>query len=227
MSLHPIGLHLLTLVQLFYTIGHLRAGEEEAFPAPDNLQKMRRSVDNAESVGLYKTRNYSPPSRTSARRFPSAPATAVNQPARVHPAQSGSGVAALSSPGVQALINPRTTLATPVTAPAIYKHPLYFIQSGPAGMDVSRATPPATPYESRAVPMFSPAAPPSLSGPGYNTDFTPSLPKISEDTPTRVMVNTRSPFDPFRGRADADTSENTHFIPQSILYDRMLISYSS
>ncbi|RMZ91961.1 hypothetical protein DV736_g784, partial [Chaetothyriales sp. CBS 134916] len=40
--------------KLFYTGHGAGAGQEEAFPGPNNLQKMRRSVENAEHVGLYR-----------------------------------------------------------------------------------------------------------------------------------------------------------------------------
>ncbi|KAK5061355.1 hypothetical protein LTR84_007897 [Exophiala bonariae] len=42
--------------QLFFTRGHPNAGQEEKFPSPDNPSKMRRSVENAEHVGLYPSR---------------------------------------------------------------------------------------------------------------------------------------------------------------------------
>ncbi|RMD41465.1 hypothetical protein DV735_g3673, partial [Chaetothyriales sp. CBS 134920] len=40
--------------KLFYTGHGAGAGQEEPFPGPNNLQKMRRSVENAEHVGLYR-----------------------------------------------------------------------------------------------------------------------------------------------------------------------------
>lgn len=45
---------LLIIQQLFHVLGHPLAGREEQFPGPNNLQKMRRSIDNAETVGLLK-----------------------------------------------------------------------------------------------------------------------------------------------------------------------------
>lgn len=39
--------------QLFFVRGHPNAGQEEKFPDPDNPSKMRRSVENAEHIGLY------------------------------------------------------------------------------------------------------------------------------------------------------------------------------
>ncbi|KAI9672434.1 MAG: hypothetical protein M1829_004513 [Trizodia sp. TS-e1964] len=41
--------------KIFYTEGPL-TGQEEEFPSPDNLSKMRRSIANAEHVGLYAPR---------------------------------------------------------------------------------------------------------------------------------------------------------------------------
>jgi hypothetical protein len=46
-------------------VPHPRAGEEDEFPPPDNPSKMRRSVENAEHVGmaifcLYFSMPYSP-----------------------------------------------------------------------------------------------------------------------------------------------------------------------
>lgn len=41
--------------KIFHTTGPM-AGEEEAFPGPDNPSKMRRSVENAEHVGLFAPR---------------------------------------------------------------------------------------------------------------------------------------------------------------------------
>jgi hypothetical protein len=41
-------------LQIFFTGKHARAGEEEPFPSPDNASKMRRSVENAEHVGMFK-----------------------------------------------------------------------------------------------------------------------------------------------------------------------------
>ena len=43
---------LLTLCQLYVTGHGSNAGEEEDFPPPDNPSKMRRSVENAEHVGM-------------------------------------------------------------------------------------------------------------------------------------------------------------------------------
>ena len=42
--------------KLFFTGTHPNAGDEEEFPPPDNASKMRRSVENAEHVGLYPPR---------------------------------------------------------------------------------------------------------------------------------------------------------------------------
>lgn len=44
----------LTLLQLYKTGDGPDAGKEEPFPLPDNESKLRRSLDNAETVGLYK-----------------------------------------------------------------------------------------------------------------------------------------------------------------------------
>jgi hypothetical protein len=89
------------------------------------MQKMRRSVENAETVGLFPTRSYqpdgpmpSPPSdlRVIARRSPRAEASPSPYVFRA----TGSGLAALSSPGVQALLRggPVTPPATPVVPSA-------------------------------------------------------------------------------------------------------------
>ncbi len=48
-SLHT----LLTVSQLFIVGNFVNAGQEEKFPGPDNHSKMRRSVENAEHVGLF------------------------------------------------------------------------------------------------------------------------------------------------------------------------------
>jgi hypothetical protein len=40
-------------MQIFFTGNDTRAGEEEDFPLPDNASKMRRSVENAEHVGMF------------------------------------------------------------------------------------------------------------------------------------------------------------------------------
>lgn len=40
-------------LQIFYTGNHACAGDEEPFPSPDNASKMRRSVENAEHVGMF------------------------------------------------------------------------------------------------------------------------------------------------------------------------------
>jgi len=47
-------------LQLYITGPSSDAGQEEKFPAPDNPSKMRRSVENAEHVGLYKPTKFSP-----------------------------------------------------------------------------------------------------------------------------------------------------------------------
>ncbi|KAK5289501.1 hypothetical protein LTR99_001470 [Exophiala xenobiotica] len=46
------------------------AGEEEKFPTPDNHSKMRRSVENAEHVGLYIPRTLAPAARHPAPSTP-------------------------------------------------------------------------------------------------------------------------------------------------------------
>lgn len=43
----------LTAPQLFIAGNVPTAGQEERFPGPDNVSKMRRSIENAEHVGLY------------------------------------------------------------------------------------------------------------------------------------------------------------------------------
>lgn len=43
----------LTILKLYRAGNVTNAGQEEAFPGPDNHSKMRRSVENAEHVGLY------------------------------------------------------------------------------------------------------------------------------------------------------------------------------
>jgi len=47
--LNPLAYQL----QIFFTGKDPRAGEEEPFPPPDNASKMRRSVENAEHVGMF------------------------------------------------------------------------------------------------------------------------------------------------------------------------------
>ena len=42
--------------KIFHTNGSLSAGQEDSFPSPDNPSKMRRSVENAEHVGLFAPR---------------------------------------------------------------------------------------------------------------------------------------------------------------------------
>lgn len=41
------------LYQIFHTGTGQLAGSEDRFPGPDNPSKMRRSVENAEHVGMY------------------------------------------------------------------------------------------------------------------------------------------------------------------------------
>jgi hypothetical protein len=53
LTLLPIA-YLLTPSQLYFSDPDPRAGTEEPFPDPDNLQKMRRSMDNAETIGLFR-----------------------------------------------------------------------------------------------------------------------------------------------------------------------------
>jgi hypothetical protein len=59
---------LLTFLQLFAAGNVPNAGQEEPFPEPDNVSKMRRSVENAEHVGLYIPSHYTPPSPCPAPR---------------------------------------------------------------------------------------------------------------------------------------------------------------
>lgn len=141
---------------------------------------MRRSIENAETVGLYPQPSYSPdPFRDSfsistipARRqagpymLPSPPAS------RPAPAPR-SGIAALTSPGVQALINPPSSAlpTPPSTSSFTYSHPLL---SG--GGYVTPDTP-VTPAEPRAPLRSSSGA------------FNPYN-----------VVDTSSPSDPFSGR---------------------------
>ena len=145
---------------------------------------MRRSIENAECVGLYPQRPYSPdlsvgnaPISTLAptrQRFivPGPPARLALRPAP----SAGYGTAALSSPGVQALINPPITpLPTPPTTAAMtaFDHPL-------------------------------------LSAGGFTTPYTPVTPLVQPGAPMRSstgtnslnLVNTSSPSDPFTGRRD-------------------------
>ena len=42
--------------KIFHTNGSVLAGQEDNFPSPDNPSKMRRSVENAEHVGLFAPR---------------------------------------------------------------------------------------------------------------------------------------------------------------------------
>ncbi|KAK5014854.1 hypothetical protein LTR60_003153 [Cryomyces antarcticus] len=42
--------------KIFHTYPDARAGDEEAFPPPDNMSKMKRSLENAEHVGLFPPR---------------------------------------------------------------------------------------------------------------------------------------------------------------------------
>ena len=42
-----------TIWQIFHTGFGPLAGTEDRFPGPDNPSKMRRSVENAEHVGIY------------------------------------------------------------------------------------------------------------------------------------------------------------------------------
>jgi len=53
-SLSPLIFVYLTFLQLYKTGPGPDAGQEEPFPLPDNESKLRRSLDNAETVGLYK-----------------------------------------------------------------------------------------------------------------------------------------------------------------------------
>ena len=62
----------LTVLQLYIAGNVPDAGQEEKFPTPDNHSKMRRSVENAEHVGLYLPRTFAPAVR---HPEPSSPKT--------------------------------------------------------------------------------------------------------------------------------------------------------
>lgn len=53
--LTPWGLEALTdcAPKLYMMLPDPRAGEEEAFPIPDNLYKLARSTQNAATIGMY------------------------------------------------------------------------------------------------------------------------------------------------------------------------------
>lgn len=107
------------------------------------MQKMRRSVENAETVGLFPTPRYNPLGASTTNTFfrrcrtsglSSMPVTrrrsgiaAITSPGvqrvlrgqPMTPSPRGSGLAALTSPGVQALLRgPDTPPMTPVGAHA-------------------------------------------------------------------------------------------------------------
>jgi hypothetical protein len=47
------------LIQKIFILGDApHGGMEDEFPGPDNASKMRRSVENAEHVGMYYNRTY-------------------------------------------------------------------------------------------------------------------------------------------------------------------------
>ncbi|RMZ86150.1 hypothetical protein DV737_g203, partial [Chaetothyriales sp. CBS 132003] len=75
--------------KLFYTGHGAGAGQEEAFPGPNNLQKMRRSVENAEHVGLYRPSAFLSPGyppvispSSPGRGFYDTPARAIGSASR-------------------------------------------------------------------------------------------------------------------------------------------------
>ena len=138
---------------------------------------MRRSIENAETVGLYPQPRYSPdPFSTSPSTAPApsrvAPYMLPTPPAARSAAAPQSGIAALASPGVQALINPpMSTLPTPPSTGSLtFRHPLLS-----SGGYVTPETP-ITPAEPHAPLRSSGAFNP------YNA------------------VDTTSPSDPFSGR---------------------------
>lgn len=170
-------LRCLTPSQLFYTRDEPQAGAEKPFLKPDNITKMRRSIENAETVGLYPQPSYSPDpfvnNSSTATLPPAQPVYMLPAPPARKPVTStNSGIAALTSPGVQALINPPScTLPTPPSTSSLtYSHPLL---SG--GGFVTPDTP-ITPAEPNAPLRSSGAFNP------YN------------------IVDTSSPSDPFSGR---------------------------
>lgn len=141
---------------------------------------MRRSIENAETVGLYPQPSYSPdPFRDSSRTSTiPAPRQAgrymLPSPPSARPAAAPrSGIAALTSPGVQALINPPTSAlpTPPSTSSLTYSHPLL------SGRGYVTPDTPITPAEPRAPLRSSGAFNP------YN------------------VVDTSSPSDPFSGRS--------------------------
>ena len=162
------------------------------------MQKMRRSVENAETVGLFATHLYSPPGTIPAparqpKALPSPPYTNTS------PMSARSGVAALASPGVQRLINP----SAPVPAPAL--HPLLAPRSAPMGMNFSQYLGPSTPFTAPAVPTSAPAAP-GRGDPFARIINTPSPNVLVSDE----FITTTHSNDPFI--RERQGSENTHFI---------------
>lgn len=144
---------------------------------------MRRSIENAETVGLYPQARYSPnPYRNNSStstipaRRPAGPSLLPLPPAPRLLTAPRSGIAALTSPGVQALINPPTSAlpTPPSTAGITYSQPL-------------------------------------LSGGGSVTPYTPSTPpeprapfRSSGTFNPHNVVDTSSPSDPFSGRPNRE-----------------------
>ena len=187
---------------------------------------MRRSIENAETVGLFPQAGYTPLNASHFARgwnkavavrarwaahpvnratshtaiaWPAAPAqqsvTPISSgiPALVSPAvqalinpatalptppatSTSSGVSALTSPAVRALINPATTLPTPPMTSTPGVYSYSLLSGG-------TATPPATP----PTPWNSPSAALRLSDP-FSAGY----------------VDITSPTDPFRGRSDRE-----------------------
>lgn len=107
---------------MFYTSPHYLAGYEEAFPDPDNLQKMKRSIENAETVGLFiPTR----PARRGRANLPARP-TVVGRAGFYAPPAKVTMPATMAVPRRVATLNPsyartradeNTILLTPPPTP--------------------------------------------------------------------------------------------------------------
>ena len=67
-------LYTTNILQLYYTGAGPAGSAEEEFPDPNNLQKMRRSIENAEHVGLFRHHaRFTPDTSPDKPLFPRSP----------------------------------------------------------------------------------------------------------------------------------------------------------
>lgn len=117
----------LTSVKLFFSGNHANAGLEEPFPTPDNVQKMRRSIENAETVGLCPTGLYNPMRGIGRNGRRAAPPARVLR--SVGPVYAGVQRQQVQAPSVPLLSAP----TTPATGSGATISPAYTQSGGSTG----------------------------------------------------------------------------------------------